>query len=94
MLRPVPGSGPTACCGGRPTWLGHERFRVVHCKSPVAAFTGGTLPQGGDSGSPFYAKSGTDIHIRGIVIAGDGVTTAFAETWSRISARFGVSITT
>ena len=28
------------------------------CKSPVTAFSGGVLPQPGDSGSPFYANSG------------------------------------
>ncbi|HEX6342504.1 hypothetical protein [Umezawaea sp.] len=26
------------------------------CKSPVIAFTGGVLPQGGDSGPPFHAN--------------------------------------
>lgn len=63
------------------------------CKSPVIAFTGGNQPQGGDSGSPFYVKStsGTDKHIRGHIIAGDG-TTSYAEKWSRVSARFGVTI--
>jgi hypothetical protein len=63
------------------------------CKSPVIAFTGGYLPQGGDSGSPFYVKSvsGTDKHIRGHIIAGNG-TTEYAEKWSRVAARFGVSI--
>jgi len=65
------------------------------CKSPVIAFTGGNLSQGGDSGSPFYANSvsAPDKHIRGHIIAGDGVT-AYAELWSRVSARYGVSIVT
>jgi hypothetical protein len=65
------------------------------CKSPVIAFTGGNLPQGGDSGSPFYAKSvgAPDKHIRGHIIAGNGVT-EYAEKWSRVSARFGVTIAT
>jgi hypothetical protein len=63
------------------------------CKSPVTAFQGGNLPQGGDSGSPYYvgSTSGDDKHIRGHVIAGDG-TTEYAEMWSRVAARFGVSI--
>lgn len=63
------------------------------CKSPVIAFTGGFLPQGGDSGSPLYAKSvgGPDKHIRGHVIAGNGVT-SYGEKWSRVAARFGVTI--
>jgi hypothetical protein len=65
------------------------------CKSPVIAFTGGNQPQGGDSGSPFYANSvsAPDKHIRGHIIATDG-TTSYAEKWSRVSARFGVSIVT
>lgn len=63
------------------------------CKSPVIAFSGGYLPQPGDSGSPFYVKSvsGADKHIRGHIIAGNG-TTEYAEKWSRVAARFGVSI--
>ncbi|MEN3358865.1 MAG: hypothetical protein V7637_2847 [Mycobacteriales bacterium] len=65
------------------------------CKSPVTAFTGGVSPAGGDSGSPFYVDSvsAPDKHIRGHIIAGDGVTT-YAELWSRVQARFGVSIVT
>jgi hypothetical protein len=63
------------------------------CKSPVTSFNGGVSPQGGDSGSPFYVKSGTDSWIRGHVIAGDGVT-SYAEKWSRVAARFGVTIVT
>jgi hypothetical protein len=63
------------------------------CKSPVTAFQGGNLPQPGDSGSPFYAlsTSGPDRHIRGHIIAGNG-TTEYAEKWSRVAARFGVTI--
>lgn len=61
------------------------------CKSPVISFTGGVSPAGGDSGSPFYAKDGVNVHIRGIIIAGDGVTT-YAEPYSRIASRFGVTV--
>ncbi len=63
------------------------------CKSPVTSFTGGVLPQGGDSGSPFYALSvsAPDKHIRGHVIAGGG-STFYAEKWSRVATRFGVTI--
>lgn len=65
------------------------------CKSPVVVYSGGTLPQGGDSGAPFYALSvsGNDKHIRGHHIASGG-TTRYAEMWSRVQARFGVSIVT
>ena len=63
------------------------------CKFPVTAFTGGNLPQGGDSGSPFYVKSSTSVWIRGMIIAGDG-TTSYAEKYSRISSFLGATIVT
>jgi hypothetical protein len=65
------------------------------CKSPVIVFTGGTMIQGGDSGAPFYANSasGPDKHIRGHVIASGG-STGYAEKWSRVAARWGVTILT
>jgi hypothetical protein len=63
------------------------------CKSPVIAFTGGVLSQGGDSGSPFYAKDSRGAWIRGHVIAGNG-STSYAETWNKVAARYGVSIVT
>ncbi len=63
------------------------------CKSPVIAFTGGVLSQGGDSGSPFYAKDSTGAWIRGHVIAGNG-STSYAETWNKVAARYGVSVVT
>lgn len=63
------------------------------CKSPVVAFTGGVMTQGGDSGSPFYVKSSTQAWIRGHVIAGNG-STSYAEKWGKVAARYGVSIAT
>lgn len=63
------------------------------CKYPVTAFTGGVLPQGGDSGSPFYVRDASRAWIRGMVIAGDG-TTSYAEKYSRIASYLGVSIVT
>ena len=63
------------------------------CKTNVIAFRGGVLSQGGDSGSPFYAKDARGAWIRGHVIAGNG-TTSYAETWNKVTARYGVSIVT
>ena len=63
------------------------------CKTNVIAFTGGVLSQGGDSGSPFYAKDARGAWIRGHVIAGNG-TTSYAEKWTKVAARYGVSIVT
>jgi hypothetical protein len=65
------------------------------CKSPVVVFSGGVLPQAGDSGAPFYALSvsGSPKHIRGHVIAASG-STRYAEKWSRVRDFYGVSIVT
>jgi hypothetical protein len=80
-------------CGHTVTSVSATVCTTSGCKSPVIAFTGGVLPQGGDSGSPFYANSvsAPDKHIRGHIIAIGGGT-AYAEKWSRVSARYGVSI--
>ncbi|HEY5878030.1 MAG TPA: S1 family peptidase [Nakamurella sp.] len=82
-------------CGHTVTSVNAQVCTSSGCKSPVIAFTGGVLPQGGDSGSPFYANStsGSDKHIRGHIIAVGGGT-AYAEKWSRVAARFGVTIVT
>jgi len=65
------------------------------CKSPVIAYNGGNLPQGGDSGAPFYVNSvsAPDMHIRGHHIAGGGGT-SYAELFSRVASQFGVTIVT
>ena len=63
------------------------------CKSPVIAYTGGVMIQPGDSGSPFFVKNSTSAWARGINIASGGGT-GYAEKWSRIQSRLGVSIVT
>jgi hypothetical protein len=63
------------------------------CKSPVIVFTGGVMIAGGDSGGAFYAKTSTNIWIRGNVIATDGVT-GYATPWTVLSPELGVSIVT
>ena len=105
---PVVGAGDSSvgytnyCHSGRTTGenCGHKatsNFAQVctssGCKYPVTAFTGGNLPQGGDSGSPFYVKDSSRVWIRGLIIAGDG-TTSYAEKYSRIASFLGVSIVT
>jgi hypothetical protein len=82
-------------CGHTVTSVNATVCTSSGCKSPVIAFTGGVLPQGGDSGSPFYANSvgASDKHIRGHIIAVGG-STAYAEKWSRVASRFGVTIAT
>jgi len=107
---PVYGAGSTVvgfnnyCHSGRTTGenCGHTAQSVTAqvctqtgCKSPVIAFTGGNLSQGGDSGSPFFVRSvdGQGAHIRGHVIAGNG-STSYAETWNKVASTYGVSVVT
>jgi len=80
-------------CGHTATALDGQTCTATGCKSPVVVFTGGTSPAGGDSGSPFYAKTATSTWIRGHVISGDG-TTSFAQGWPSVAAAYGVSIVT
>ncbi|MEJ3743627.1 hypothetical protein WEI85_10090 [Actinomycetes bacterium KLBMP 9797] len=78
-------------CGHTATSITGQVCTGTGCKSPVIVFTGGVSPAGGDSGSPFYAKTATSVWIRGHVIAGDGVT-SYAERWQDVVAQYGVSI--
>jgi hypothetical protein len=80
-------------CGHTVTSVNAQVCTQTGCKSPVIAYTGGNMIQGGDSGSPFYVKDSTSVWARGINIASGGGT-GYAEKWSRIAGRFGVSITT
>ncbi len=81
-------------CGHTATSITAQVCTQTGCKSPVIAFTGGNLSQGGDSGGTFYAKDASGgIWIRGNVIAGDG-STSYAEPWTVVSSTLGVSIVT
>ena len=97
---PVVGAGSASvgytnyCHSGRTTGeqCGHTAISTTAqvctatgCKTNVIAFRGGVLSQGGDSGSPFYAKDSRGAWIRGHVIAGNG-TTSYAETWNKVAA--------
>jgi hypothetical protein len=80
-------------CGHTVNSVNAQVCTQTGCKSPVIAYTGGNMIQGGDSGSPFYVKDSSSVWARGINIASGGGT-GYAEKWSRIAARYGVSITT
>ena len=80
-------------CGHKAVSTSAQVCTATGCKTNVIAFTGGVLSQGGDSGSPFYAKDSRGAWIRGHVIAGNG-STSYAETWTKVAARYGVSIVT
>lgn len=78
-------------CGHTATSINAQVCTATGCKSPVIAFTGGTMIQGGDSGGTFYAKDASGAWIRGNVIASGGGT-GYAQPWTVISAELGVSI--
>lgn len=63
------------------------------CTPGVIQFSG-TAPLKGDSGGPFYWPDTTTVHARGLVIASNFNGTGWAEKWSTIAARFGVTIVT
>ena len=62
------------------------------CTNNVAAFTGPTVAQGGDSGAPFYI-TGASVAIRGMLFARSG-STMYAERWTVIANTFGAVIRT
>jgi hypothetical protein len=81
-------------CGHTANSITGQVCTATGCKSPVIAYTGGVVQQGGDSGGAFYAKdSNGGIWIRGHVIAGNS-STGFVEPWTQVTARYGVSIVT
>jgi hypothetical protein len=81
-------------CGHTATSINGQVCTQTGCKSPVIVFNGGNLPQGGDSGSPFYAKDSYGrAWIRGHHIAGNG-TTGYAQPWTTVASEYNVSIVT
>ena len=80
-------------CGHKATSTTAQVCTASGCKSPVIAYTGGVIQQGGDSGGAFYAKDASGAWIRGHVIASSS-TTGYVETWNKVASRYGVSIVT
>jgi hypothetical protein len=80
-------------CGHTATSITGQVCTQTGCKSPVIVFSGGNAPQGGDSGSPFYAKDASSVWIRGHVLASGGGT-GYAEPFTQTQARYGISIVT
>ncbi|MGL5826712.1 MAG: hypothetical protein ACRCYU_18165 [Nocardioides sp.] len=81
-------------CGHTATSTNSTVCTSTGCKTGLISFTGGVLPQPGDSGSPFYAKDASGgVYIRGHVIAGGGGV-AWAEAWTKVASTYGVSIVT
>jgi len=81
-------------CGHTANSITAQVCTQTGCKSPVIAFTGGVMIQGGDSGSPFYVTDSTGgVWIRGHILATDGVT-GYAEPYTVTSPTLGVSIVT
>ena len=81
-------------CGHTASSTNAQVCTASGCKSPVIAFTGGTMIQGGDSGGAFYALDGSGgAWIRGNVIATNG-TTGWAQPFTTVASQYGVSIVT
>jgi hypothetical protein len=80
-------------CGHTATSVTAQVCTQTGCKSPVIAYTGGTIQQGGDSGGSFYAKDASGAWIRGHVIASSS-TVGYVEKWDKVASRYGVSIVT
>ena len=81
-------------CGHTATSTNAQVCTATGCKSPVIAFTGGTMIQPGDSGGAFYALDGSGgAWIRGNVIATNG-TTGWAQPFTTVASQYGVSIVT
>lgn len=81
-------------CDHTAIWLSGLVCTESGCMFPTTVFTGGNLPQRGDSGGAFYGMDNYgNAWIRGNVIAGGGPF-AYAEPWSMISSTMGVSIVT
>lgn len=81
-------------CGHGVVDLAAEVCNTSGCKKPVAAYKGGTLHDGGDSGGPFFSKfADNSVAIRGHVIARTAEY-GYVEMWSRVKAKYGVSIVT
>jgi hypothetical protein len=80
-------------CGHTATSITAQVCTTTGCKSPVIAYTGGVVQQGGDSGGTFYAKDASGAWIRGHVIAGNSIT-GYVEPYTQITARWAVSAVT
>ena len=81
-------------CGHTATSTTAQVCTSSGCKSPVIAFTGGTMIQPGDSGGAFYANdTAGKAWIRGNVIATNG-TTGWAQPFTTVASQYGVSIVT
>jgi hypothetical protein len=81
-------------CGHTAIWLLGLTCTENGCMFPTTVFTGGTLPDHGDSGGAFYVRDNSgNVWIRGNVIAIGGPF-AYAEPWGVISSTLHVSIVT
>ncbi|BFU47639.1 hypothetical protein KRMM14A1004_58760 [Krasilnikovia sp. MM14-A1004] len=81
-------------CGHTATSISGQVCTQTGCKSPVIVYTGGLIGQGGDSGSPFYAKDTSgNAWIRGHFIASSS-TTGYVEPYTTVSSRMGISVVT
>lgn len=80
-------------CGKKVNSLSATFCDPAGCTHALASYVGGRSTAGGDSGGPLVLKSGSRVYPRGMHIARSG-STMYAEKWSVISERFGVTLVT
>lgn len=78
-------------CSQKVTNLNAQFCDEAGCTNNLAAFSGGPVAQGGDSGAPFLLHGSGGVWIRGMLIAKTGAT-MYAEKYSTISNQFGLTI--
>ena len=83
----------------------NQKVGLNDCVNPVIVFEGGTIPQRGESGAPFYKKikynpdtgcydeSGC-AEIRGNFVAYGSLGTGYVEPWTEVARTEGASIVT
>lgn len=77
-------------CGKTMTSTNATACSPTGCKTGLIAFVNGQMPQGGDSGCPFYASSLGAAFIRGHITT-TSPTTGYAEPYSLVAATYGVT---
>jgi hypothetical protein len=86
----VSGGASYENCSKQVTSLSASFCDTSGCTTALAAYTGGSSTQNGDSGGALVLKSGGKVYPRGIHIARSG-STMYAEKWNLISVHLGVS---
>ncbi|MFI1018797.1 hypothetical protein [Streptomyces sp. NPDC020965] len=80
-------------CANKVVSLNGQLCGPRECTYGLIVTRGGSPPQPGDQGAPFYFKDAAGAHVRGQVYVAVGAE-CFVTSWTRISTALGVSIVT